>query len=176
VAKRDYYEVLGVERGASEDEIKKAFRKLAVKYHPDKNPGDKGAEAKFKEASEAYGVLGDKHKRADFDRDGFIDPRRNSYGQQGGSYQEIIVNGQRVRVYTSGGGMGGMGDIFEDLMGFGRMDRTKSGGAGHQSFFEQLMVDAIRMQGEFMRMRMRQEEMMRENRDKKDRPKKGFWR
>ena len=60
MSKRDYYEVLGIQKGASDDEIKKAFRKLAVKYHPDKNPGDKAAEEKFKEINEAYSVLSDK--------------------------------------------------------------------------------------------------------------------
>ena len=59
MAKRDYYEVLGVEKGAALDDVKKAYRKLAVRYHPDKNPGDKGAEEKFKEATEAYDVLSD---------------------------------------------------------------------------------------------------------------------
>src|SRR5688500_20060181 len=71
--KRDYYEVLGIAREASLDDIKKAYRKLAVKYHPDKNPGDKDAEEKFKEAAEAYGVLSDEEKRARYDR----------YGHQG---------------------------------------------------------------------------------------------
>src|SRR6186997_1302259 len=69
-SKRDYYEVLGVERGVSADEIKKAYRKLAVKYHPDKNPGDKAAEDKFKELSEAYEILSDAQKRAGYDRFG----------------------------------------------------------------------------------------------------------
>ncbi|MCM1291257.1 MAG: molecular chaperone DnaJ [Prevotella sp.] len=68
--KRDYYEVLGVARGASNDEIKKAYRKLAIKYHPDKNPGDKAAEEKFKEAAEAYDVLSDAEKRAKYDQFG----------------------------------------------------------------------------------------------------------
>src|SRR5690242_11159201 len=68
--KRDYYEVLGLQRNASIDEIKKAYRKLAVKYHPDKNPGDAGAEERFKEAAEAYGVLSDEEKRARYDRHG----------------------------------------------------------------------------------------------------------
>src|SRR5437870_13901063 len=71
--KRDYYEVLGVQRTATVDDIKKAYRKLAVKYHPDKNPGDADAEEKFKEAAEAYGVLSDDEKRARYDR----------YGHQG---------------------------------------------------------------------------------------------
>ena len=69
-AKRDYYEVLGVEKNASADQIKKAYRALAIKYHPDKNPGDKEAEEKFKEATEAYSVLSDPDKRAKYDRFG----------------------------------------------------------------------------------------------------------
>jgi DnaJ-class molecular chaperone len=71
---RDYYEVLGVKRDASEDEIKKAYRKLARQYHPDRNPGDKQAEAHFKEIQDAYDVLSDKNKRAQFDRFGFAGP------------------------------------------------------------------------------------------------------
>ena len=70
MAKRDYYEVLGVEKGAAAEDIKKAYRKMAVKYHPDKNPGDKGAEEKFKELGEAYEVLCDQQKRAAYDRYG----------------------------------------------------------------------------------------------------------
>ena len=70
MAKRDYYEVLGVQRGASADEIKKAYRKAAIKYHPDKNPGDKEAEEKFKEAAEAYDVLSNPDKKARYDQFG----------------------------------------------------------------------------------------------------------
>ena len=69
--KRDYYEVLGVSKDASADDIKKAYRKLALKYHPDRNPGDKEAEEKFKEAAEAYDVLSDETKRRRYDQFGF---------------------------------------------------------------------------------------------------------
>ena len=65
--RKDYYKILGVSKDASQDEIKKAYRKLAIKLHPDRNPGDKEAEAKFKEAAEAYEVLGDENKRNEYD-------------------------------------------------------------------------------------------------------------
>ena len=103
--KRDYYEVLGVSKNASEDEIKKAYKKMAIKYHPDRNPGDKEAEEKFKEAAEAYDVLRDPQKRARYDQ----------FGPEG-------VNG------AGGFGGGGMnmddifsmfGDIFGGRGGFG---------------------------------------------------------
>src|SRR5919108_4576735 len=84
---RDYYEVLGVKRGAADDEIKKAYRKLARQYHPDRNPGDKQAEANFKEVQEAYDVLSDKSKRAQYDRFGTTGPRggfRDARGGPGG--------------------------------------------------------------------------------------------
>ena len=78
--KRDYYEVLGVEKNASEDEIKKAYRKIAIKYHPDRNPGDKEAEEKFKEAAEAYDVLHDPQKRQQYDQFGFNGPMGGAGG------------------------------------------------------------------------------------------------
>ena len=71
MAKQDYYEVLGLSRGASKDEIKKAYRRLAVQYHPDRNPGDSNAEERFKEATEAYEVLADERKRQAYDQFGF---------------------------------------------------------------------------------------------------------
>ena len=97
--KRDYYEVLGLKKGASDDEIKKAFRKMAMKYHPDKNPGDKSAEEKFKEINEAYAVLSDPDKKDKYDRFGHagVDPNAG-FGRRGGF----------------GGGFGGFGG-FEDI-------------------------------------------------------------
>jgi molecular chaperone DnaJ len=114
--KRDYYEVLGVERGASAQDIKKAYRKLAVKYHPDKNPDDPSAEDAFKEAAEAYSVLSDDDKRAVYDR----------YGHEGlrGGPQ---VNTDIFREFTD---IFGGGSIFDDLFGDffgGRRSRSVRG-------------------------------------------------
>ncbi len=105
--KRDYYDVLGVDRSASEDDIKKAYRKAAKKYHPDLNPGDKEAEAKFKEVGEAYEVLSDSSKRARYDQFGHagVDP---NYGAGGGSYG-----------YGGGVDFGDLGDIFSSFFGGG---------------------------------------------------------
>ena len=104
--KRDYYEVLGVSKDADEATIKKAYRKLAKKYHPDTNPGDKEAEAKFKEASEAYAVLSDSEKRRQYDQFGHA-----AFENGGGGG-------------ASGFDFGDMGDIFGDIFGsdiFGSM-------------------------------------------------------
>ncbi len=103
---KNYYETLGVDKKASQDEIKKTFRKLARKYHPDLNPGDKNAERKFKELSEAYDVLGDEKKRADYDQSG-----RSPFEGGGPGFD--------YRAYTSGDKFdsGGFGDIFSDLFG-----------------------------------------------------------
>ena len=110
--KRDFYEVLGVEKTASADEIKKAYRKAAMKYHPDRNPGDKEAEAKFKEAGEAYEVLSDDDKRSRYDQFGHqgVDPNFNpGFGGFGGGFGG-----------GSGfGGFGDFGDIVSDVFGGG---------------------------------------------------------
>jgi molecular chaperone DnaJ len=108
VSKRDYYEVLGVGRSASADELKKAYRKLALQFHPDRNQGDKSAEEKFKEASEAYEVLSDEQKRATYDR----------FGHQGLSGQGFSGFTDINDVFSS------FGSIFEDFFGF-----SSSGGS-----------------------------------------------
>ena len=93
--KRDYYEVLGLQKGASDDEIKKAFRKMAMKYHPDKNPGDKEAEEKFKEVNEAYSVLSDPDKKSKYDRFGHAGVDPNGFG--GGGFGGFGGGGQQRR-------------------------------------------------------------------------------
>ena len=80
MAKRDYYEILGVSKSATEKELKKAYRKLAIKHHPDKNPNDKNAEAMFKEAAEAYEVLSDSNKRARYDQYGHAGLEGGGFG------------------------------------------------------------------------------------------------
>jgi molecular chaperone DnaJ len=115
MAKRDFYEVLGVSKNASEAELKKAYRRLAMKYHPDRNPDDRSAESKFKEAKEAYEVLSDAQKRAAYDQFGHAGVD-HSAGMGGGGF---------------GGGGGGpsfsdiFGDVFGDIFGGGRGGRTR---------------------------------------------------
>ena len=105
--KRDYYEVLGIQKGASEAEIKSAFRKMAMKYHPDRNPGDASAEEKFKEVNEAYSILSDPDKKDKYDRFGFagVDPNA---GFGGGGFSGADF-----------GGFGGFEDIFSSMFGGG---------------------------------------------------------
>ena len=119
--KRDYYEVLGVKKDASTEEIKKAYRKAAMKYHPDRNPGDKEAEAKFKEVGEAYEVLSDDGKRSRYDQFGFagVDP---NYGAGGGG-------GYGAGGFGGFGGFGDFGDIFSEFFGGG----SSRGGASQNA-------------------------------------------
>ncbi len=131
---RDYYKILGVERSADEKEIKKAFRKLAQQYHPDKNPGDKSAEAKFKEINEAYTVLSDADKRSKYDRFG---AQWEQYSRSGGRPEDFDWGG-----WSNMGGAGGRGgsqtrtvtpEEFEQMFG------SMGGGAGgFSSFFDTL--------------------------------------
>ena len=119
--KRDYYEVLGVDRGADDATLKKAYRKLAKKYHPDMNPGDKEAEQKFKEATEAYGILSDPEKRKAYDQFGHAAFENGGGGGAGGfgGFDGFNFNG---------GDMGDIfGDIFGDLFGGGRSRRANNG-------------------------------------------------
>lgn len=117
--KRDYYEVLGVSKDASADEIKKAYRKLALQYHPDRNPGDKAAEEKFKEAAEAYDVLSDDAKRKRYDQFGFAADQGGFAGGAGFSVEDIFRNFGDIFGGRFGGSSGGFGDIFGDFFGGG---------------------------------------------------------
>lgn len=128
MAKRDYYEVLGVPKNASDDEIKKAYRKLAIKYHPDKNPGNKEAEEKFKEISEAHEVLSDKQKRARYDQFGHAGVGNGAGGAYGGNPfagGNFNFNGQAFNFDF--GGAGGFDDILGSLFGFGGPRRPRRG-------------------------------------------------
>ena len=123
MAKRDYYEVLGVQKNASKDDIKKAYRKLAIQYHPDKNPGNKTAEEKFKEATEAYEVLADDQKKAAYDQFGFAGVEGMGGGQQ--DYSQVFRGFEDIF-----GDFSNISDIFGSFFGGGRSFR---GGGGQGS-------------------------------------------
>ena len=124
MSKRDYYEILGVSKGASEPEIKKAYRKLALQYHPDKNPDNKEAEVKFKEAAEAYEVLSDPQKRQKYDQFGHQAFEGGGFGGGGMNMDDIFSQ---------------FGDIFGDAFsgfgfGGGRGQRRSRKGTNHQKY------------------------------------------
>jgi molecular chaperone DnaJ len=120
MAKRDYYEILGVAKGASVDEIKKAYRKVAMQYHPDRNPGDKSAEEKFKEAAEAYEILSDADKRSQYDRFGHAGVSGNGRGFGGSG------NMNMEDIFSQFGDIFG-DDIFGSFFGGGAGTRTRGG-------------------------------------------------
>jgi molecular chaperone DnaJ len=120
MAKRDYYEVLGVDKNASADEIKKAYRKVAIKFHPDKNPNDPTAEEKFKEAAEAYEVLGNAEKKTRYDRFGHAGMGNNGGGFSGGGMSMDDIFSQFGDIF------GGGGSPFDSFFGGG------SGGGGRR--------------------------------------------
>jgi curved DNA-binding protein len=130
----DYYKTLGVEKGSSADEIKKAYRKLALKFHPDRNKGDKGAEEKFKEISEAYAVLSDDDKRKQYDQFG------DAKFHQQYSQEDIFRNtdfGSIFREFNmGGGGGGGFESIFGRIFGMGGMGGGRGGFGGGADAFE----------------------------------------
>lgn len=132
MAKKDYYEILGVSKSASDDEIKKAYRKLAVKYHPDKNPGDKAAEEKFKEISEAHEVLSDKQKRARYDQFGHAGVGGNG-AASGNPYQNSNFNFNGQSFNFDFGGGGGLDDILGSIFGFGGGQRRPTRGADYRT-------------------------------------------
>src|ERR1700737_3711882 len=121
IRKRDYYEVLGISRGTSEEEIKRAYRKLAVKFHPDKNPDDAHAEEKFKELGEAYDVLMDDEKRAAYDRYGHA-----AFGQGGGGFGR---GGFHAPFAIFREVFGGGGGIFETFFGGAAAEQDRQRGS-----------------------------------------------
>tara|TARA_B100001287_G_scaffold67701_1_gene55467 strand:+ start:6242 stop:7159 length:918 start_codon:yes stop_codon:yes gene_type:complete len=133
--KRDYYEILGVDRSVSESDLKKAFKRLAIKYHPDKNPGNKEAEEKFKEAAEAYEVLSDQAKRQTYDQFGHQGVNSN-FGQSG--FQNVDIND----IFNNIFGDEIFGDIFGDI--FGRAGtRRPPRGRNIQMAYEMTLEEAV---------------------------------
>ena len=141
MAKADYYDLLRIKQGATEDEIKKAYRKLAVKYHPDKNQGDKSAEDKFKEISEAYEVLSDPEKRSKYDQFGHAAFAPGSRSGRGGGFHDPFDIFKDV---FGGGGGGSSGSIFEDLFGGSQRSRSSNRGSDLRYDMELTFEEAVK--------------------------------
>ena len=137
--KRDYYEVLGVSKSASLDEIKKAYRKLAMANHPDKNPGDKAAEERFKEATEAYEILSDETKRKNYDQFGFA----GVDGQAGGYQNAYRDFGDIFSSFGGFSGGGGLDDILSQFFGGGGRSRRSSQASAGSSLQTEVEIDLL---------------------------------
>lgn len=118
-SKRDYYDILGVGKSASDTEIKKAYRKLAKKYHPDVNQGDSEAEAKFKEVNEAYEILSDSQKRARYDQFGHAGVDPNGFGSAGAGFGDFDFGGIGIfsKPFSEAQGSGAVQEAVQDLRG-----------------------------------------------------------
>ncbi len=144
---KDYYKILGVERKAGEDEIRKAYRKLAKQYHPDYNPNDKKAEEKFKEINEAYEVLSDSKKRSHYDRLGSDYSQWQRRGAPGNfnwdSYGGSRVNMDDINDLFGGGG-GGFSDFFQTIFGMGGRQSSRASMQGYQQDLEISLEEAYK--------------------------------
>lgn len=140
MAARDYYEILGIRKEASADEIKRAYKALAKKYHPDLNPNNKAAEEKFKEASEAYSVLSDAEKRRQYDQFGRVGDFSDQFNRYYHDFRQARTSPGGFDTFNFGG-FGDLGDIFQELFGMGGRRTTRTRGARPQGVSQQVFVE-----------------------------------